>query len=1168
MGSDAALSEADNLLRELGDEDAYKKKSKAASDAARQAELAGRAGKGAGKLYDHFCGRCHLEWKVEMLECSKCGQLTVTREERHAELAKKVDALREEKTRRQQRRAAHARLRSAQRARKQAGTNYEAWALWDEDSGADDDEDGVPPTPDTPEFRAMELDFEKRAAARRAREKVSAEWKAKGNVAVKAGRHQEAVEHYSRAIEEVKGNKVLYTNRAVCHAALGDFAAARKDCNTALEIFEYLEDGAVEGHRAKCGDRIAFKAYLRRAAAEEALGRTAAAVADFARAAEIFPKDATAARMLAAAREKLHAQRDQEAVAAEATAATATATAAPAGGGSGKDAEPRPLSNRKPDTQAATEASGSTDSAASKTAGSAAPAASAAALRAIAASVTQLRELLSARAVAPAPVPAPGGASSAAGRGEDNKENDGDACSAHDYREPEGIDDGSATIEVLPDDDVSAAGTAAAAAAAATAAAQAEAEAETAGSLASQAPLETTEAAKLAVSLLALSSSLGAGAEGDAAADKLRVYLRQCGALSVCLRWLQVLVAPSSVMQTPLPLSQAAGAPAVAVGAAAAANANEDADRRTLPAEHVPVIEKLLGVLYQASLNAHNRRRLLELEGALPLLLGLLAFEHAAAPQQQHRGVVLGVLELVLSMSLHPVPRRALALAAPVTYDVPGAADGQRPLQQAVTLGGLLPWLSCGGARAAAVRATAASALANCAFEPHFKVAVRVCQPPVTALLVGQLKDSMAGDVAGGGGGSYSTAEVQKRVLGALLNITTDAQARRQFLQDAPDAVTGVRTDGVAVLVALFKRTVSVCMKTGWRLLEAPATAALLNKLLMVMMNCAVDAVASGGSSDAAAAGAGDKASELLDALFPHGVAASLLQLVLAHAPSQAGGSAAPLKTVPSLLRLRACGVLSRAVRSAASRVQVLAHGGVTAMLAVCAELMEYYAQGGSASATALVEFEASLTSHEFKPIPTPTADTEAAVGAAGAATATANDSVVTSTMLSYAVRVLALCMSLADQGAAGKAKGVAGAGAGSLTVVREMQAFKSSSSSSSASDTNAGSGGGGGATAAAVKVDGLQGMVTLLSHPDVTISGNAALLISSAARHEAAWPSLSSAVVPLITIMKAGNAKNGRNAAIACARLAKAPGALQQIRANQGMELMYRMVQAGNAGK
>ena len=60
--------------------------------------------------------------------------------------------------------------------------------------------------------------------------------KNKGNQALKAGNTEEAIQHYSSAIDLDPNNHVLYSNRSAAYCALKDYKEALKDAEKTVEL--------------------------------------------------------------------------------------------------------------------------------------------------------------------------------------------------------------------------------------------------------------------------------------------------------------------------------------------------------------------------------------------------------------------------------------------------------------------------------------------------------------------------------------------------------------------------------------------------------------------------------------------------------------------------------------------------------------------------------------------------------------------------------------------------------------------------------------------------------------------------------------------------------------------------------------------------------------------
>lgn len=61
--------------------------------------LLGQPGKGEGQNYIIFCRHCFTEYQIKTEKCNRCGKKTISREERMAELKKKVNEYKEDKAR-------------------------------------------------------------------------------------------------------------------------------------------------------------------------------------------------------------------------------------------------------------------------------------------------------------------------------------------------------------------------------------------------------------------------------------------------------------------------------------------------------------------------------------------------------------------------------------------------------------------------------------------------------------------------------------------------------------------------------------------------------------------------------------------------------------------------------------------------------------------------------------------------------------------------------------------------------------------------------------------------------------------------------------------------------------------------------------------------------------
>lgn len=113
-------------------------------------------------------------------------------------------------------------------------------------------------------------------------EELGAREKAAGNVLVNAGRHEEAVRYYTRAISLDGKKTVYYSNRAVALNTLGNHAAAEADCTHILS-----KDGKNS------------KAFYQRAVARKGQQRWREAEADLKQVLRLQPGNEAAKALLA-----------------------------------------------------------------------------------------------------------------------------------------------------------------------------------------------------------------------------------------------------------------------------------------------------------------------------------------------------------------------------------------------------------------------------------------------------------------------------------------------------------------------------------------------------------------------------------------------------------------------------------------------------------------------------------------------------------------------------------------------------------------------------------------------------------------------------------------------------------------------------------------------------
>ena len=201
----------------------------------------------------------------------------------------KVQTFQREKQRREQRRNRYKNWEAKKGdKRKKAGTDYHSWEFWEPETS--EDSDAEIKTPDDPAFYAMEADIKKRAAVREERSKKSLAARQNGNAAFGRKEYDQALAFYTQACQERKDDKLTYSNRALTYLCKNLYKKALKDCNTAMDIFEFLEDGLNKLKKDE-NARFKLKVFLRRAAAYRELKDYEKATADLDAAANIAPND-------------------------------------------------------------------------------------------------------------------------------------------------------------------------------------------------------------------------------------------------------------------------------------------------------------------------------------------------------------------------------------------------------------------------------------------------------------------------------------------------------------------------------------------------------------------------------------------------------------------------------------------------------------------------------------------------------------------------------------------------------------------------------------------------------------------------------------------------------------------------------------------------------------
>lgn len=106
------------------------------------------------------------------------------------------------------------------------------------------------------------MDMLERKKRREEDSKKANNLKDKGNKAMAEGDYQRAMEHYTFALDYIKDNKSIYTNRALAYIKLKRYQKAIKDCNSVIDYIECFEKFE------ECPD-LAFKAFSRKALAHK-----------------------------------------------------------------------------------------------------------------------------------------------------------------------------------------------------------------------------------------------------------------------------------------------------------------------------------------------------------------------------------------------------------------------------------------------------------------------------------------------------------------------------------------------------------------------------------------------------------------------------------------------------------------------------------------------------------------------------------------------------------------------------------------------------------------------------------------------------------------------------------------------------------------------------------
>jgi len=258
----------------------------------RQMLLRGRDGGGEKDNYETYCRKCRVEFLLDLPQCTRCQQPTISKHDRREELKLLVEKYKEAKSRKQERKKKWELWKKTQAIFwKKTATNYEKWEYFtdSEDEFEKAERDAQPVLPENdPGFRAMQDDLNQRNFNRRQRGTEAEELKKKANDLMKKKMFDRAAQVYSEAIDLFRSNKYLWSNRALAYLKQNEFEKAIDDCSKMLEYAEVLENGYVESLD------VNFKFFARRAMGYKGLKKYDLALKDIESALTLIPGDASA----------------------------------------------------------------------------------------------------------------------------------------------------------------------------------------------------------------------------------------------------------------------------------------------------------------------------------------------------------------------------------------------------------------------------------------------------------------------------------------------------------------------------------------------------------------------------------------------------------------------------------------------------------------------------------------------------------------------------------------------------------------------------------------------------------------------------------------------------------------------------------------------------------
>ncbi|CEP00302.1 unnamed protein product (mitochondrion) [Plasmodiophora brassicae] len=226
-----------------------------------------RSGPGHSDSYAIFCRGCNTEHIDDVSVCANCGQADVleTRQARQAYLRSRVDDLMKDREQRIARRQRWRRYIEHRRQKRASDTDYQRWDAWEPDTDSDDE---PVPDRDDPRFAALEADMVARERQRAEKQARADAFKREGNECFAKRRYVQAADLYTKAIEAKKDGQEYYTNRALAYIRTQQYTKALIDCDTVLDMAEFLD-----GNRFPRNRPVVFKAWMRRASALRGLRR-------------------------------------------------------------------------------------------------------------------------------------------------------------------------------------------------------------------------------------------------------------------------------------------------------------------------------------------------------------------------------------------------------------------------------------------------------------------------------------------------------------------------------------------------------------------------------------------------------------------------------------------------------------------------------------------------------------------------------------------------------------------------------------------------------------------------------------------------------------------------------------------------------------------------------